>query len=925
MRSDIELCNFTAGELSAKLKGRTDYKNYYNGCEKIVNMVVQPQGGATRRPGFMLAAKTKDQTDTPFRSRQIAFIFSTIQAYSLEFTNGNVRVYMNDAVVLNGGVPVDIAVPYTVADIYQLAFIQSTDTLFICHPSYPPATITRSSHTNWSYAAIVFRDGPYLDVNITTTTLTPSGTSGAITLTASSIVGINVFPGNTGIGFQATDVGRMLRIKLFSLWAWVLITHVTDTTHVNATVQGLVNNGAYSAIDGAPWAANTRYPTGACITANGENYIALTGGTSGGPNGPAGTGNNIIDGTVTWSLAGPFNASSYHVNTTYVCGDIVWQATGGPGGAGGYYLCQQGGDSPSGGAPVGTGTGINVSGGSDNPVWEYIAPFMFPTSTIYWQLGKWSATTSYPYVPIFWQNRLCFLGTNNQPSAVEGSVSSDFTNFAPTLADGTVVASNALSWVISDDQANAVRWAKSAGSSVAMQLAIGTSGAEQVMQPATNSLPLSPTNVQVYPETEIGSPSNQAGNFNVPALRIGKSVLFVNKNGRKLMDWIWQWAINGYQPFDRTVDSEHITRCKPVSLQGVIGMAYQQQPFGVVWCVKGDGTLIGLTYLPEQNVIAWHEHQLGGQYYGGAPIVESICSIPSNDGSRDEIWITVLRTIAGVPTRTTEVMAPYFDGQQQEQAFFMDCGLQSVLTYPAATLTPGAISGNGVAFAASANVFAGTAADVGKIIRVNNGIAIVRGFVDQKHVTVDYFVPATSTRASAQNTWSCDTPQIAFGGLAHLNGEMVQIYGDGADLGIAQVVAGSVAIANSNATFAAIGLPTSYKILTMPWAPERALPVPATGKVKNLDHLYLRLHEALGCQYGQLITDEYTDVKSAELDTLETRHTADILGFPTPLFSGIKKLSMPGTSDLEGQIQISGSGPFPCTVIGICASADIAA
>jgi hypothetical protein len=144
MRQDVEITDFTGGELSPKLKGRVDLKKYFSSCATCLNMVVMPQGGATKRPPTLYVANNKNQAGL---NRPVRFVFSTVQAYVLEFSNGNVRVYANDAVVLNGGLPVDVTVPYTTADLLALKFCQSADTLFIFHPSYPPATLVRNSHT----------------------------------------------------------------------------------------------------------------------------------------------------------------------------------------------------------------------------------------------------------------------------------------------------------------------------------------------------------------------------------------------------------------------------------------------------------------------------------------------------------------------------------------------------------------------------------------------------------------------------------------------------------------------------------------------------------------------------------------------------------------------------------------------------------
>src|SRR6185295_1701186 len=129
--------------------------------------------------------------------------------------------------------PYQIATTYTIADIPLLRWVQSADTLYIVHGSYAPRKLTRTGHTAWTLSLISFVDGPYMDVNITTTTLTPSAATGAgITVTASAVTGIN---GNTG--FQTTDVGRVIRmLSSTNVWGYVLITARASTTSITADV-----------------------------------------------------------------------------------------------------------------------------------------------------------------------------------------------------------------------------------------------------------------------------------------------------------------------------------------------------------------------------------------------------------------------------------------------------------------------------------------------------------------------------------------------------------------------------------------------------------------------------------------------------------------------------------------------------------------
>jgi hypothetical protein len=304
-------------------------------------------------------------------------------------------------------------------------------------------------------------------------------------------------------------------------------------------------------------------------------------------------------------------------------------------------------------------------------------------------LGAFSATLGYPYAAGLWQERLTFEGNNSQPNAVWGSATGAFTTFGTTNPDGTVAASNGFAFVIADDQVNPIRAVSAAGSAQAMQLGIFTGGGEYILQAATTAQALSSTNVQVYRETAYGSAPN------VQPLRIGKSVIFADRPGRKLREWSFYWQVNGYLGPDKTQESEHITRGpngSPPPSWGVRWLAYQQSPYQVIWAGRNDGGLISFTYDRDQQIWAPARHQLGGQYYGGAPIVESGCVIPSPDNSYDELWLVVLRTINGVPTRFVEVMKSYFDGLPLYQACFLDCALDSPRTQPSATLTPSGLT-----------------------------------------------------------------------------------------------------------------------------------------------------------------------------------------------------------------------------------------
>ena len=140
--------------------------------------------------------------------------------YSANIDSTNYGAYVSGGTVAE---VYEVVSPYDEDQLFELKFVQSADVLYITHPEHTPRKLSRTGHTSWTLTAMnnaVLLDGPYLSVNSTATTLTPSAATGTgITLTASAITGIN-----GGTGFATTDVGRLIRVKEGSTWGYVIIT-----------------------------------------------------------------------------------------------------------------------------------------------------------------------------------------------------------------------------------------------------------------------------------------------------------------------------------------------------------------------------------------------------------------------------------------------------------------------------------------------------------------------------------------------------------------------------------------------------------------------------------------------------------------------------------------------------------------------------
>lgn len=292
------------------------------------------------------------------------------------------------------------------------------------------------------------------------------------------------------------------------------------------------------------------------------------------------------------------------------------------------------------------------------------------TASNLWRMGIWGTFNGYPRAVCFHQDRLMFGGVASYPNRIDGSNTGDYLNFAPSAADGTVADSNALSFNLASAKMNVINWMVSDE----WGMLVGTASNEWVVAASTTQIALTPTNVNAKITTSYGSNG-------VPPVRMGKSTLFIQRTGRKLREMGYQFVVNTFQAPDVSIIGEHLTK------GGLKQMSAQLAPQPVLWIVRNDGTFIGVSYDKEQDILGWHQHQLGG-YSDAAqtlpPVVESIAVIPSPDTTRDDVWLSVQRYVNGAVVRTVELLTKYWeDGDTLPNAFFVDCGA----TYSGASTT----------------------------------------------------------------------------------------------------------------------------------------------------------------------------------------------------------------------------------------------
>ena len=206
------------------------------------------------------------------------------------------------------------------------------------------------------------------------------------------------------------------------------------------------------------------------------------------------------------------------------------------------------------------------------------------------KLGAFSDTTGHPSCVSFFEQRLVFAGTIDEPQTLYFSKSGDYEN----MTTGTN-ADDAMVYTIASNQVNKIRYLKAVRT-----LLIGTTGGEFSVSADGTDAAVTPTNVTIKRQSSFGA-------ANVDAQPSGNAVLFLQTAKRKIRELAYNFDSDGYVAPDLCILNETVTK------SGINEMAYQQSPDSILWCVREDGVLAGLTYQRTDNVVAWHRHIIGGK------------------------------------------------------------------------------------------------------------------------------------------------------------------------------------------------------------------------------------------------------------------------------------------------------------------------
>jgi hypothetical protein len=408
-----------------------------------------------------------------------------------------------------------------------------------------------------------------------------------------------------------------------------------------------------------------------------------------------------------------------------------------------------------------------------------------------------SSTGNYPGAVAYFQQRRCFGGSVNAPQFIWMTKSGTESNMNYCIP---IQSSDSIQFRVVAREADAIRHLVPLASLVLL------SSSSEWKISAGNSDALTPTNVSALPQSYVGA-------NNVPPVTIANNLIYCANRGGHVREMAYQWQANGYVTGDLCLRAPHL-----FDNLNIVDMAYAKAPVPIIWCISSGGKLLGLTYIPEQSIGGWHQHDtLGGTF-------ESCCVVP--EGNTDILYLVVNRTINGNQVRYIEALQPrLFDDPMD--AFIVDCGA----TY----------SGS---------------------------------------------------------------PASTISGLSWLEGQTVNVLGDGAVMPQCVVTGGAITLPQA-VSVAQVGLPITADLQTLPVAFETM--GAGQGRVKNVNRVFLRVFLSGGIFAGPSFS-ALTEYK---------QRGNEPYGSPPALVTDEIRIDITPSWGTDGQVSIRQTAPLPLTVTGM--------
>lgn len=441
--------------------------------------------------------------------------------------------------------------PYALADLANIRWTQSADVIFVACKDEQQVRIERrgngaSAGRSWSIVRYQPEDGPFnLPNTDPSITLTPSATTGDITITSS----LPMFD-STWDALVNQDGGVLLRLTSQGQDITSTLAGLNQVTSPDVKVTGLDANFGrqITVVITGTWVGTLTLERSigapGAWTSTGHTWTGNTAGF----NFNDGLDNEII---------------YYRIEfTAYTSGSAVVEIS-----------CQSGSVS----GIVRTTDAL----GSTTVIYAHVlSPLGGTSATSNWSQGVWSNMDGWPSAVTLHEGRLWWAGHDK----IIGSVSDGFQSFD----DKTVGDSGPIQRSIGSGPVDKINWLMSLQSLVA-----GGQGAEHSAHSTTFDEPLTPTNFQVKELSTQGS-------YGIPAIKIDLQALFIQRSGRRLFMLSYDLQSDGYTATDLTLIIPEIA-----GGSSFVSMAVQRQPDTRIHCVRADGKVAVMVFDPAEDLKCW--------------------------------------------------------------------------------------------------------------------------------------------------------------------------------------------------------------------------------------------------------------------------------------------------------------------------------
>ena len=557
--------SFSKGEISPLLHARVDLAAYSTGLMELKNMLVLPQGGVTRRPGF--TNMNVDVGGTSIR-KVIPFEFNSTDTALIVFSGGD-YIYIYGNVSGNFTLLTKITNPYYIGDIQDIDYVQSGNVIFLAHKKYKTRILRRVSLNNWTFEEFKFQGGPFIDSNewgaTQPLTLTISGNTRTLTSTEdifnADLVGtlvkleypieaqketvISVAGGNYGMAHEVkgtlnvTTTGGDWRGKISierssdngTTWITVREYERTNTTtqgQWDFTITETEENILYRVV-AAHYGEKNPSEVVVADSSSDDDFVPVR-------------AHVLVSGFL---KSGIFRITNF-INTKSV--RITRQKN----------------------------TGIEIGDS-------------FSGTVSLWSIGSWGNYQGYPGSVAMYQDRLVFASTKLQPQTIWLSRTGDYADFS-------------ISSTLKDDDAVNITLAGSSADGIHSLITTGdllafTNSGEWKISGAGDNGAITPSALTAHQQTNIGTK-------NIKPIVADGRIIVVQAQGEKIYSLGYDLNTDGYVGSEITILSNHIFESKEI-----VSIAYQRTPDSLIWVAFSDNTFASCTYNPEHEIIGWAQHE----------------------------------------------------------------------------------------------------------------------------------------------------------------------------------------------------------------------------------------------------------------------------------------------------------------------------